>query len=188
MPPLRTAEPIPRREAVRLGVRVVVRVVVSVLLLFTAFFAIPTLASRPDRAGWWLLLELAVFGLVVGIQVPAIVRARYPVLRAVEATAVVIPLYLVIFARIYLEVAASDPTAFSEPLDTTAALYFTVTVFATVGFGDIVPVAGSMRLLVTAQMLVNLVVLGAVVRLLASAARRGVQRKFQGPDAPDEPV
>lgn len=34
-----------------------------------------------------------------------------------------------------------------------------------------------MRSVVTAQMLINLVVVGASIRLLASAARRGVEQK-----------
>jgi hypothetical protein len=42
-----------------------------------------------------------VFGAVVGIQLPAIVKAKYPILRVVEALAVLVPLYLLIFARVY---------------------------------------------------------------------------------------
>ena len=126
------------------------------------------------------------FGVVVGVQVPAIIRARHPILRAIEAVAVVIPLYLFIFARVYLANSLHDESAFTRPLDTTSALYFTVTVFATVGFGDIVANTNSMRLLVTLQMLLNLVVFGLVFRLLISAARRGVARKAGGqPDLGD---
>ena len=39
--------------------------------------------------------------------------------------------------------AASDPAGFSQPLDRTTALYFTMTVLATVGFGDIALIAMS---------------------------------------------
>ena len=71
----------------------------------------------------------------------------------------------------------NDPSGFSQPLDHVTALYFTVTVFATVGFGDIVAQSNSMRLLVTLQMLLNLAMLGLVIRLMTSAARRGVARR-----------
>ena len=86
----------------------------------------------------WLILELVVFGVVVGIQVPAIVKSKYPILRAIEALALTIPLFLLIFARIYLSNSLANPATFTVPLDHNTALYFTVTVFATVGFGDIV--------------------------------------------------
>ena len=42
-----------------------------------------------------------------------------------------------------------------------------------------------MRLLVTIQMMLNLVVLGLVIRLLTSAARRGVARRGEQPDLDD---
>lgn len=117
------------------------------------------------------------FGIVVAIQVPAIVKARYPVLRAVEALALTIMLYLLIFARVYLSNSLGDATSFTQPLDHITSLYFTVTVFATVGFGDIVAATAPMKVLVTVQMLLNLAVLGLVIRLLTTAAQRGVQRK-----------
>ena len=98
-------------------------------------------------------------------------------LRAIEALAVLVPVYLLIFARIYVANSQNDPAGFSSPLDHVTALYFTVTVFATVGFGDIVALTDSMKLLVTAQMLLNLVVLGLGIRLLTSAARRGIARR-----------
>jgi hypothetical protein len=170
--------PTSRRHAWRLGLLVLVRVTLTVCLLFGGYFLIPT----GDLGGGgsdlpWLFLELGAFGVIVGVQIPAIVRARYPILRAVEALAVVIALYLVIFARIYLSYSLQDPSGFSQPLDTTTALYFTVTVFTTVGFGDIVAKTDQMRLLVTLQMLLNLVVLGLVFRMLTAAARRGVARR-----------
>lgn len=41
-----------------------------------------------------LIQEMCVFGAVVGIQLPAIVKSKYPVLRAADATAVLNPLHL----------------------------------------------------------------------------------------------
>ena len=153
------------------------RVSLSVSVLFAAYFLIPGRGSLEGSGVPWLVLQLCVFGAVVGVQVPAIIRARYPILRAVESLAVLVALYVLIFARIYLSNSLHDPSGFSRPLDHVTALYFTVTVFATVGFGDIIAQSNSMRLLVTLQMLLNLVVLGLVIRLLTSAARRGVARR-----------
>ena len=136
--------PTSRRTAWELGLLVLLRVTLSASLLFTAYYLIPTKSAGEGSDAPWLILELCVFGVVVGIQVPAIVKAKHPVLRAVEALAVLVPLYLLIFARIYLSNSLADPSAFTQPLDNTAALYFTVTAFATVGFGDIVAQANSM--------------------------------------------
>ena len=175
-----------RRDAWKRGLLVALRVTLSLSALFAAYFLIPTRSAGGKSDVPWLVLDLLVFGAVVGVQVPAIIRARHPILRAVEAVAVVIPLYLFIFARVYLANSLHDDSAFSQPLDTTTALYFTVTVFATVGFGDIVANTDAMRLLVTLQMLLNLVVFGLVFRLLISAARRGVARRGGTVDLGDQ--
>ena len=165
----------PRRDLWTRGLFVLGRVVLTVSLLCATYFMVPT--RLPAHGVPWLVLQLGVFVAVVGAQVPAIVRSRYPVLRAIESLAVLVPVYLLIFARIYLESSMIDPTGFSRPLDHVTALYFTVTVFATVGFGDVVASNQSMMLLVTVQMLANLVVLGLGIRLLTSAARRGIARR-----------
>ena len=166
-----------RQDVWRRGLLVLCRISLWVSVLFAAYFLIPAPTSSEGSGIPWLILQLAVFGVVVGVQVPAIIEAKHPILRAVEALAVLVPVYLLIFARIYLANSLSDPSGFSRPLDHTTALYFTVTVFATVGFGDIVAQSNSMRLLVTLQMLLNLVVLGVGIRLLTAAARRGVARR-----------
>jgi voltage-gated potassium channel len=169
--------PTSSRYAWKLGFLVLLQTTLLVAALFAAYFLLPTRNSDEGSDLPWLILELCVFGVIVGLQVPAIVNAKHPVLRAVETLAIIVPLYLLIFARIYLSYSLNDPSTFSQPLNDVTALYFTVTVFASVGFGDIVAQTDTMRLFVTAQMLLNLVLFGAVIRLLALAARRGVARR-----------
>jgi len=169
--------PSSRRQVWTLGLFLLLRMTLSISALLLAYFLIPT-RSAGRSADWpWLTLELCVFGVVVGFQVPAIVKAKYPILRAIEALAILVPLYVLIFAQIYLSSSIGDPAAFNQPLDKITALYFTVTVLSTVGFGDIVAQVNSMRLLVTLQMLLNLVLLGLVFRLLTASARQGVARR-----------
>ena len=176
MPQLPQSAP-SRRSMWKPVVGMLIRVTVSVTVLFAVYYLVPTKGSGEDSDLPWLILELVIFGVVVAIQVPIIVKAKYPKLRAIEALAVTVPLFLLIFSRIYLSNSLTDPAAFTSPLDNTTALYFTVTVFATVGFGDIVAQTNGMRLLVTLQMLLDLAVLGLVIKLLTSAAQRGVQRR-----------
>ena len=113
------------------------------------------------------------FFAVVAFQVRAIIKSPHPQFRAIAALAVVIPLFLIVFARIYLTASSATSHAFSLDLDPTRALYFTITVFSTVGFGDITPQSDFTRLIVSVQMLLDLVVLGAIVRVLLAAVERG---------------
>ena len=46
--------------------------------------------------------------------------------------------------------------------------------FSTVGFGDISPKGDLARIAVSIQMLLDLVVIGAVVRVLTTAAKSGI--------------
>ena len=175
-------------------VGLLIRVTVSATVLLAVYYLVPTRRSGEDSDLPWLILDLVIFGVVVAIQLPVIIKAKYPKLRAIEALAVTVPLFLLIFSRIYLSNSLTNPATFTTPLDNTTALYFTVTVFATVGFGDIVAQTNGMKLLVTLQMLLDLVVLGLVIRLLTSAAQRGVQRRDElrgdadGTGPPSDPV
>jgi len=67
--------------------------------------------------------------------------------------------------------------SFNQPMTRTDALYFTVTVFATVGFGDITAKTETARLLVTGQMIVDLIILGIGARVILGAVQRGRQRQ-----------
>jgi voltage-gated potassium channel len=72
--------------------------------------------------------------------------------------------------------AQSDLSNFNlHPLTRTDALYFTVTVFATVGFGDIVATTQVARLVVTVQMVLDLGVLGLGIHVFLGAVQRGRQ-------------
>lgn len=166
-----------QRRTWLLGLRAVGQVLVSIAVLGAMYFLVPTQDPGQGSDLPWLLLELGLFAVVVALQIPAIVHAKFPILRAAITLGVLVPLYLLVFARLYLSASLSDPGAFSESLDHATALYFTVTVFTTVGFGDIVARTDTMRLVVTAQMLINLIVVGAFIRVLVSAARRGVESR-----------
>jgi hypothetical protein len=55
-------------------------------------------------------------------------------------------------------------------------MYFTVTVFATVGFGDITAVSQSARAVAMTQMLGDLVLVGLIARAIVDAVNRGRNR------------
>jgi voltage-gated potassium channel len=153
------------------------RIGLGTAVLFGAFALAPLDFRGRDVLWVGLAASVALPILVLGLQILAVARSPYPRLRAVEAVAISFPLLVCLFASTYYAMGRAYPASFNETLTRTDALYFTVTVFATVGFGDIVAGTDSMRLLVTLQMLLNLVVFGLVFRLLISAARRGVARR-----------
>jgi voltage-gated potassium channel len=149
------------------------RMLLALAGLFTVYFMVPI---GPNSATSWstaavLALGALVFVAVLARQIRSLGAAHYPVLRAVQAIAILVGLFIVAFALGYLAMSAAYPDAFSESLDKISALYFTVTVLATVGFGDITATNGGARLLVTAQMVLGLGLIGAVVRYVAGQAR-----------------
>jgi voltage-gated potassium channel len=166
----------------RAVVATLVHAVAASGLLLLAYYLAPL--DRPlDRAtGWLFVLGLLGFGGVMAVGVRGILRSDRPRLRAIRLLSLGLPLLLVVFASTYCTIAGQQADAFSEPLDRTDGIYFTVTVFATVGFGDITPVSELARVLVTIQMLVGLVAVGLIAKLLFGAVRVAVARRAEIPD------
>jgi voltage-gated potassium channel len=128
-----------------------------------------------------MIIGLVALAAMTGYQVSAILRAAQPGVRALEALATTVPLFLLLFSATYFLMSHISTNDFNvHTLTRTDSLYFTVTVFATVGFGDISPASQMARLVVTAQMILNLIVLGLGVRLIVGAARQARQDNPDG--------
>ena len=177
------------RAAVRRAVAgTLLRSAAGAVVLVVAYYQAPL--DRPlDAATRWLfLVALLVFAVFMAFQLRQIIRSDQPRLRAVRALGIGLPLLVVVFASTYCTIAGQDPEAFTEPLNRTDGLYFTVTVFSTVGFGDIAPVTQSARVLVTIQILVGMVVVGLIAKLVVGAVQLAVARRAPVPDRAVEPV
>jgi hypothetical protein len=155
-------------------------------LLLLAYYQAPL--DRPlDRStGWLFLLALLLFAGVMAVSVRGILRSDQPRLRAIRALGLGLPLLLVVFASTYCTIAGQQPAAFTEPLSRTDGIYFTVTVFATVGFGDITPVSELARVLVTIQMLVGLIAVGVIAKVVLGAVQVAVARRAELPDEAED--
>jgi hypothetical protein len=159
--------------------------VVLVTVVLCALYVLAPL-DRSDRAAVVQLCValLAYTGIVVW-QIIAVARSSYPRLRGLEAVAVSLPLLIFLFAAIYVVVEHSNPGSFSEPISRIDAIYFTVTVFATVGFGDIAARSEPARVLVTLQMLADLLLIGVIAKVLLGAVQRRTHALSASRDAGD---
>ena len=161
----------------RLAIVAVVRTGLTIALVVTIYFLLPL--DHGSNAGAVVELALGVLVLVAIIvwQIRRIVGSDHPISRAVEALALSVPLYVLLFATTYFLMARANHTTFGGPLSRTDAMYFSSTIFTTVGFGDITAKSEAARVVVTLQMWLDLVFLGLVVRLVVNTVKFSQQRR-----------
>ena len=172
----RDQEP-PRATRRRLIIAAVLRGLVITTVLVALYYLLPLDRPWGSDTAVRLLIGLLIFAGLAVWQVKAIAGARYPGLRAAEALGFIIPFYLLLFASTYFVMERASAANFTEPLTRTDALYFSVTVFTTVGFGDISAKSETARVVLIIQMLADLALLGAGARVLLGAVHRGQQRR-----------
>jgi voltage-gated potassium channel len=163
----------------RHAVRAIAQSVLVAALLFAAFFLLPLNGAEAIGEVLTLVGGVLLVTLTLVWQIRKILVAPYPAVRAVSTLVVSIPLFLVVFATLYFLMGAADARQFSEPLNRMDALYYTVTVFATVGFGDITAVSQSARAVTTIQMLAGLILVGVIARVVFGAVQVNWHRSAQ---------
>lgn len=170
---------LPREQRRKLVLRGALWTIATATVIVVAYFIAPM--DRAMSAGTILelvLLALAIFA-VIGWQIWRITESPYPTLRAVEALAFIVPAYLVLFASIYHVLNHAIPASFGAIQTKLDSLYFSATVFTTVGFGDITAKTQATRALVLCQMMLDLVLIGLVVRLVTNAIKIGRNRRIE---------
>jgi hypothetical protein len=165
-----------RRERSRLITISAIRTTLTVALLLLLYSVFPVEPISSTDTLTRLLFGFAILVVVIVLQVQAIMSASYPQLRAIEAVVIAITVFVVLFSLLYVGLAQANPANFTRPLNRVSAFYFTVTVLATVGFGDISADSDLTRVIVTIQMLLDLTLLAVVVRVFFSVAKSGGSR------------
>jgi hypothetical protein len=160
----------------------VLRVVGSVAVLGVVYYLLPLDRASAPVVGVILVAGLTMFVTLLVVQVRLIVRSPFPGMQGIEALATGVPFFLLLFASAYVAMSELSPESFSAHLSHADGLYFTVTVFSTVGFGDIVAKSETARLVVTGQMIADLIVVGVAIKIVVGAVRHGLRRR-----APAEP-
>ncbi|GAA4477844.1 potassium channel family protein [Rhodococcus olei] len=168
---------LPRKTRATLIRRAVIRPIVTALLCVVVYFVVPMdNLSSLSAVGGLLACLLLVAGVFVW-QIRKILTAQYPAVQSVEALAVSLPVYLLAFATVYHIVSQTSVDSFNEELSRLDSLYFTLVCFSTVGFGDIVAKSEGARAVVTVQIVGNLVLLAAGVRVITAAVKAGKRRR-----------
>jgi len=124
---------------------------------------------------WWMGMITGVIALLVIIPVTvrrltAIYHSNRPIIDAIEAVVLLLTMLSLGFATAYvvLNDKGGQMTGISTKID---ALYFSVTTLTTVGYGDIHATGQFARLVVTTQMVIDLVFIAATFRLIGGVAR-----------------
>jgi hypothetical protein len=173
-PPVEKTTPRQRRTLI---LRTVLLSLLTTAVLVTLYYVLPMDRGFDAHTVLLLTVYLAVFVVVLIWRLRGLFRSRYPGLRAVETLALIVPLYLLLFATTYFLAERANSGYFSEQLTRSSALYFSVTVFSTVGFGDIVAKTDPARLVVTGQMILDVILLGFGVRVFVGAVNLARERR-----------
>jgi voltage-gated potassium channel len=132
----------------------------------------------PMRGPLWPLGAIA--GPIAAIALAPLTRRHLrrvlvsdrPIADVACAIAIIAVVLVLGFATTYWILDTQSPDEFVGIDTKTDSLYFTVTVLATVGFGDVHPVGQVGRAVTTVNMLTNIVILAVSVRLFGWAAHQ----------------
>jgi len=167
-----TVRAVPRRVLVA----ALLRALLSVLVVVTIYFLIPLDHLSEARSIVGFVLGVLLVVIVLAFQLRSIVRSPYPLIRTVESLATTVPLFVIVFAATHSAIGSAQPASYTQPMTRLDALYFTVTTFATVGYGDISPVSQAARLVALLQMVFGLILLGIVARVITGATKLGMEQ------------
>lgn len=168
-----------RRETLQSALDVAI-LTVFVLAALAAYFSTPPAAL--DLTYTWsafgqTVLALAMIAAVYYRGIYRLRTSRRPMWRAASLVVIMFVTFVLVFAYAYLSLEARSPGQLPGLETHLDAVYFTVTMLATVGFGDIAPTGQVARGVATVQMIFNLAFLGFIVRTAMAAGRRERQRR-----------
>jgi hypothetical protein len=163
-------------------IEVAIQIAGLAMLALLVYFVIPLDGEHAELIAGALVI-VATFALVPW----AVHRARHvltsdqPVLVAAQSLAITLTLLVVSFSSIYFVLGSEHEGQINGVHTKIDALYFTITILSTVGFGDVTATGQGARALVATHMIVNLVFLAVAIRVLTSALE---QRKDNAPNRP----
>ena len=160
-----------------MSLRAAAHVVATAAVLLLAYWLAPIQDPLDGRWALRLAVGLLITGLVLWWQITAVRGSARPVQQAAQGFMVSIGVFLIIFASLYLAMDQALTGAFSRSMDKISALYFAITTLGTVGYGDITPVSPVAQIVVSIQMLVDLILLAVIARVFLRTATGAVTRR-----------
>lgn len=177
----------PSHERIVLFSAILLSVMRLMLLILVILVLINLLPEEKDIRALGIGLSLLVLGSLYGwfvfTAVKRVRRSRFPVIRAAEGMASTVFVFLAVFATIYTFIDSDSNLSFSEDLTPFTALYFAMTVLATVGFGDITPISTVARSFAMVQMALDIVLIGVTVKVFSGAVNK--KRQVKNPETGD---
>jgi voltage-gated potassium channel len=168
-----------RPVTVRVILVLLAQIVIAQILLLLIFALLPEQERFGADGALRVVAAVALVCVVLALQIRMVTRAERPTLRAIRAIATVLTVLILSFASTYLAMSHSNSATFSQPLDKISSVYFSVTIVATVGFGDITPRTDPARVVVTIQMVLDLIFLATAGRSLFARAERQSARRVR---------
>lgn len=162
--------------------RAFIRVFGTFAVVLLAYYLMPDPRISQGRVWLYVALATLVLSLLSVWQLKAIGKSANPRVRALQTVALIVPAFVVIYAMIYVQMSIWDPAYFNVPLSKTSALYFSMTIFSTVGFGDIVANQDVSRAVVMIQMATNVLFIGLLLRAVgpfATSVMRNLDERKQ---------
>jgi hypothetical protein len=180
-----TERPMPTtRVVLRAGAPAIAGGLLAVAAMIALYLLLPAPSGddRPWAVFVSIVVTIVIYAAAAVWSLLYIGKATHPLRAGFTLLTVMVTAMVVIFALVYLSLSADDPANFNVPLTKVSSLYFTMTILATVGFGDIVATSDSARVAVMIQMVVGLSLITALARVLAEAARRAARRRYGDAD------
>lgn len=154
---------------------------ITIALVIVIYLVTPV--PKADDPVWLTILALVCVGLLyVGAAIVIAVKisqAKHPLFAGVIALGVMISALIVLFALAYVSLSQTDASNFNVPLDKVSALYFTMTILSTTGFGDITAVSHKAMIVVMLQMVAGLTLFTMVARILVTVVKGATKRNLK---------
>jgi hypothetical protein len=154
-----------------------VRPTLTCIGLVLAYYLLPMDTRLSNASALWLIVGLIAVAALVALEIQEIARSAHPRIRAVQLLATCLPLFLLLFSAAYFVMARAHAAAFTQSMTRTDALYFAITMFSTVGLGDIAPTSEPARIVVMVQMLGDLALVGFAARVVVGAVQVGLKQQ-----------
>lgn len=152
-----------------------IRPLLGGIAFIAAYFVFPL--GRDERGTTeWLSIGALLLAMVCAWEIRRIRRSEHPLITSIEMLVGAGAFYLVTFSTTYFLMSEYGTQAFNEHLTRLDALYFSLTVFTTTGFGDVAANSQQARAVVSVQMISTFVLLGLGLRLLQVMVRRRANR------------